>query len=214
MPWCNPGLTESGQRAWIEAQVTAFQTRTAFEFAIVGCAERYLGGCGLNQFDVLNRRANWGTGFARVRPGKASRLRQYDSSFHGPVKTAEMLSFVRMDRSRQTLLRLFALDVVHRFVACIRGTDPALLSGCCPPARHSRVDGKRIGPSIATFRPAHRQWSGGSRACSAGRLRAPRAPASAVKTTSPRRVFRGVEPEARRNMLAVRRDAEYCGQVL
>jgi len=60
MPWCHPGLTESEQRAWIEAQVTAFQTRTAFEFAIVGYAERYLGGCGLNQFDVLNRRANWG----------------------------------------------------------------------------------------------------------------------------------------------------------
>ena len=60
MPWCYPGLTESEQRAWIEAQVTAFQTRTAFEFAIVGYAERYLGGCGLNQFDVLNRRANWG----------------------------------------------------------------------------------------------------------------------------------------------------------
>jgi RimJ/RimL family protein N-acetyltransferase len=60
MPWCHPHLTESDQRAWIEAQVTAFLTRTAFEFAIVGDAGRYLGGCGLNQFDVVNRRANLG----------------------------------------------------------------------------------------------------------------------------------------------------------
>jgi ribosomal-protein-serine acetyltransferase len=60
MPWCHPHLTESEQRAWIEAQVAAFQTRTAFEFAIVGDEGRYLGGCGLNQFDVVNRRANLG----------------------------------------------------------------------------------------------------------------------------------------------------------
>jgi RimJ/RimL family protein N-acetyltransferase len=60
MPWCHQHLTEREQHAWIEAQVTAFQTRTAFEFAIVGDADRYLGGCGLNQFDLANRRANLG----------------------------------------------------------------------------------------------------------------------------------------------------------
>ena len=60
MPWCHAHLTETEQRAWIELQVAAFQTRTAFEFAIVGDAECYLGGCGLNQFDPANRRANLG----------------------------------------------------------------------------------------------------------------------------------------------------------
>jgi ribosomal-protein-serine acetyltransferase len=60
MPWCHPQLTERDQRAWIDAQVAAFQAGTAFEFAIVDEADRYLGGCGLNQFDVVNRRANLG----------------------------------------------------------------------------------------------------------------------------------------------------------
>ena len=144
MPWCYPGLTESEQRAWIEAQVTAFQTRTAFEFAIVGYAERYLGGCGLNQFDVLNRRANWGywvrpsaarkgvataavrllvswawentdlarlevvvatTNLASVRTAERAGV-QHEGMLRGRLLLrgvmydAEMLSFVRMDRSR------------------------------------------------------------------------------------------------------------------
>jgi len=60
MPWCRADLTEDEQRAWIEAQVAAFQARTAFEFAILGKAGRYLGGCGLNQIDAVNRRANLG----------------------------------------------------------------------------------------------------------------------------------------------------------
>jgi ribosomal-protein-serine acetyltransferase len=60
MPWCHPHLTEPEQRTWIEAQIEAFKTRTAFEFAIIDGTERYLGGCGLNQLDGVNRRANVG----------------------------------------------------------------------------------------------------------------------------------------------------------
>jgi RimJ/RimL family protein N-acetyltransferase len=60
MPWCHPryGLDES--KAWLDLQVPAFQRRTAFEFAVVSTDGTYLGGCGVNQLDALNRRANLG----------------------------------------------------------------------------------------------------------------------------------------------------------
>ena len=60
MPWCRPDLTQDEQREWVEAQVAAFQAATAYEFAIVSEDGRYLGGCGLNQIDQANRRANLG----------------------------------------------------------------------------------------------------------------------------------------------------------
>jgi RimJ/RimL family protein N-acetyltransferase len=60
MTWGHPayGLAES--RTWLKAQVAAFEQRTAFEFAIVSKEGHYLGGCGLNQIDIVNRRANLG----------------------------------------------------------------------------------------------------------------------------------------------------------
>jgi len=60
MPWCRPDLAENEQRVWVEEQVAAFEARTAFEFAIVSDAGGYLGGCGLNQIDSANLRANLG----------------------------------------------------------------------------------------------------------------------------------------------------------
>ena len=60
MPWCHPGYTLSESRSWLDAQTAGFAAGTAFEFAIVSEDGRYLGGCGLNQIDPLNRRANLG----------------------------------------------------------------------------------------------------------------------------------------------------------
>ena len=60
MAWCHPGYARAHATAWIATQVAAFERRTAFEFAIVGSDGRYLGGCGLNQIDSGNRRANLG----------------------------------------------------------------------------------------------------------------------------------------------------------
>jgi RimJ/RimL family protein N-acetyltransferase len=60
MPWAHPGYAMSESRSWLEVQVAAFAARSAFEFAIVGRDGRYLGGCGLNQIETLNRRANLG----------------------------------------------------------------------------------------------------------------------------------------------------------
>jgi len=60
MPWCHPNYSFAESRSWIAMQVEAFERRTAFEFAIVATDGRYLGGCGLNQIDAVNRRANLG----------------------------------------------------------------------------------------------------------------------------------------------------------
>jgi ribosomal-protein-serine acetyltransferase len=60
MPWCHPAYSADEARSWLETQVLAFEQRTAFEFAIVSADDRYRGGCGLNQVDVMNRRANLG----------------------------------------------------------------------------------------------------------------------------------------------------------
>lgn len=59
-PWCHPGLTLDDTRIWIEKQIQAFEALEAFEFAIVGDDGEVLGGCGLNQIDQANRRANLG----------------------------------------------------------------------------------------------------------------------------------------------------------
>ncbi len=60
MPWCRPDLTRDEQRRWVEEQVAAFQSGTAYEFAIVAGDGRYLGGCGVNEIDAANHRANLG----------------------------------------------------------------------------------------------------------------------------------------------------------
>jgi ribosomal-protein-serine acetyltransferase len=60
MPWCHPKYSVADSRSWLEVQVPAFQGGTAFEFAIVSPDGKYVGGCGLNQIDTINRRANLG----------------------------------------------------------------------------------------------------------------------------------------------------------
>jgi RimJ/RimL family protein N-acetyltransferase len=60
MPWCHPKYSIEETRSWLALQVPAFQQRTTFEFAIIDDDGTYLGGCGLNQIDALNRRANLG----------------------------------------------------------------------------------------------------------------------------------------------------------
>jgi RimJ/RimL family protein N-acetyltransferase/N-acetylglutamate synthase-like GNAT family acetyltransferase len=60
MPWCHPDYSLAESQSWLDEQVPAFAAETAFEFAIVSADGGYLGGCGLNQIDVRNRRANLG----------------------------------------------------------------------------------------------------------------------------------------------------------
>lgn len=60
MPWCHPDLTVDEGRRWIEAQISAFAARKAFEFVILAADGRFLGSCGINQIDEANHRANLG----------------------------------------------------------------------------------------------------------------------------------------------------------
>ncbi len=60
LPWCHPGQTLDALRAWIEKQVRAFEVLEAFELVILGDDGEFLGGCGLNEIDQANRRANLG----------------------------------------------------------------------------------------------------------------------------------------------------------
>lgn len=60
MPWCHPAYSLQEARSWLALQVQAFNERKWFEFSIVEPGGTYLGQCGLNQFDELNRRCNLG----------------------------------------------------------------------------------------------------------------------------------------------------------
>ncbi|HVR42232.1 MAG TPA: GNAT family N-acetyltransferase [Thermoanaerobaculia bacterium] len=60
MPWCHPEFALADAREWVERQIALFAAKTEFEFVIVDESGRILGGCGLNQIDEANRRANLG----------------------------------------------------------------------------------------------------------------------------------------------------------
>ena len=60
MPWSHPAYSLEESKSWLTTQVQAFQQRSNFEFAITSATGEYLGGCGLNQIDPLNQRANLG----------------------------------------------------------------------------------------------------------------------------------------------------------
>lgn len=60
MPWCHPGYSIDDSRSWLQLQTVAFERGDAYEFAITSADGSYLGGCGLNQIDRANNRANLG----------------------------------------------------------------------------------------------------------------------------------------------------------
>ncbi len=60
MPWCHPDYSVDEARRWVEEQSLAFRARQAFQFVISDANGRYLGACGLNDLDAVNRRANLG----------------------------------------------------------------------------------------------------------------------------------------------------------
>jgi ribosomal-protein-serine acetyltransferase len=75
MPWAHAGYSIADSQTWANAATAWFADRKAYEFKIVTRDGRYLGGCGLNQLDVVNRRANLGywVRSSATRRGVASR---------------------------------------------------------------------------------------------------------------------------------------------
>lgn len=59
-PWCRPDFAMEDARAWIDVQISAFGSGTAYEFAVLTPEGGFLGGCGINAIELLNRRANLG----------------------------------------------------------------------------------------------------------------------------------------------------------
>lgn len=60
MGWCHARYTLDEARQWVMLQSELARQRKAFEFAIVGDGGRFLGGCGINQINPMNRFANLG----------------------------------------------------------------------------------------------------------------------------------------------------------
>lgn len=60
MDWCHPGYSLDDSRAWIEHSKAAWDQGAEYNFAIVDDADRFLGGCGLNQLRPVHRVANLG----------------------------------------------------------------------------------------------------------------------------------------------------------
>ncbi len=60
MPCFHPGYSAEEAAGWVDRQLEAFPSGEMYEFVIVDDAEEIAGGCGLNQIDRANRRANLG----------------------------------------------------------------------------------------------------------------------------------------------------------
>ncbi|MFL5574938.1 MAG: GNAT family N-acetyltransferase [Gemmatimonadaceae bacterium] len=61
MEWCHPGYARDESAVWVVHAIEAFAAAREFNFAVWDAAgTRLLGGCGLNQFNLVQRFANLG----------------------------------------------------------------------------------------------------------------------------------------------------------
>jgi len=60
MPWAHDDYTLAEAEAWVSLQSQPFGEEGPFEFLMVDAEGRLLGGCGVNQIDAANHRANVG----------------------------------------------------------------------------------------------------------------------------------------------------------
>lgn len=60
MPWCHADYSLDESRVWIARCEETWENKTEYNFAIVDEADRFLGGCGLNQLRAEHRTANLG----------------------------------------------------------------------------------------------------------------------------------------------------------
>jgi RimJ/RimL family protein N-acetyltransferase len=61
LPWCHQSYTREESIAWIESRPQSWRDGSEYSFAIIDRASgRFVGGCGLNQFDHDRQRCNLG----------------------------------------------------------------------------------------------------------------------------------------------------------
>jgi ribosomal-protein-serine acetyltransferase len=60
MEWCHPGYSLAEAEAWTGSREKLFAEGVEYEFAIVDTEGSFLGGCGLNQINRVQRFANLG----------------------------------------------------------------------------------------------------------------------------------------------------------
>jgi RimJ/RimL family protein N-acetyltransferase len=61
MPWAYPGYSIADSEGWIKNSMKGWSEETAYEFAITDSKDgSYIGGCGLNHLDIINKMANLG----------------------------------------------------------------------------------------------------------------------------------------------------------
>ena len=60
MAWCHPGYSLEDAEQWILRQCELAQQGLAYEFSVRDQRGAFLGGCGVNQVNLVNRLANLG----------------------------------------------------------------------------------------------------------------------------------------------------------
>jgi len=61
MPWCHKGYTMEESRQWVEINPVNWGKGSAYDFVIEDASTAaFVGGCGLNDIDLRNKRANLG----------------------------------------------------------------------------------------------------------------------------------------------------------
>lgn len=60
MPWATAAYSLADAERWVQTTLEGHDSGVMYDFAIVDAADRYVGGCGLNQISNANKLANLG----------------------------------------------------------------------------------------------------------------------------------------------------------
>lgn len=71
LPWCHPKYSIKETKTWINSQLGAWKNHKEFSFCIIDSNDNnFLGGCGLNQFNIAHNFANLGYWVRTSQTGK------------------------------------------------------------------------------------------------------------------------------------------------
>lgn len=73
MSWCHADYSIEESRTWIESRADVWEKGTEYDFAIIDSKSGFfIGGCGLNHIDCVNRIANLGYWVRKSRTGQGT----------------------------------------------------------------------------------------------------------------------------------------------